>query len=131
MQWNSGNFSILANNKILLLFFNIFHYVKTDLLPANAVAEFHFYNNDKELPIFCTGKKVQYTVSEAAKILLKNTTGKKCTKTPLRVRKNMSFLADISKNEKWEDIKSDKIMNGAYTNSLRTGFWTIGVSGNI
>lgn len=114
---------------MLLLFLNIFCYVKTDLLPADGVAEGRFYNDDKELPIFYTRKKVRYTVSEAAKILLKNATGKKCTKTPLRVRKNMSFLVDISKYEKWEDMKSD--MNGAYTHPLRTGIWTIDVSGNM
>lgn len=72
------------------------------------MADTPFYNNDKELPIFNTGKKARYTIPEAAEILLKNT-----TKTPLRVRRNMSFLVDISKNRRWEDIKSD--MNGAYT----------------
>ena len=101
-------------------------YVKNDLPPTDAVGGVHFYNNDKELPIFNSGRKVRYTVLESAAILLKNATTQKCTKTPVRVWKNMSFLEDISKNEKWEDIKSD--MNGAYTHLLRTGVWTIDVS---
>ena len=93
-------------------------YVKNDLPPTDAVGGVHFYNNDKALP--------RYTVPEAATILLKTATTQKCTKTPLRVRKNMPFLVDISKNVKWEDIKRD--MNGAYTHHLRTGVWTIDVS---
>ena len=101
-------------------------YVKNDLPPTDAVGGVHFCNNDKELPIFNSGRKVRYTVPEAVAILLKNATTQKCTKTPLRALKNMSFLEDISKNEKWEDIKSD--MNGAYTHHLRTGVWTIDVS---
>lgn len=93
------------------------------------MADTPFYNNDKELPIFNTGKKARYTIPEAAEILLKNTTTQKCTKTPLRVRRNMSFLVDISKNRRWEDIKSD--MNGAYTHHLRTGIWTVDVSDDM
>ena len=116
----------ITKNLILLFFLNIFQYLKNDLPPTDAVGGDHFYNNDKELPIFNTGRKVRYTVLEAATILIKNATSQKCTKTPLRVRENMSFLVDISKNEKWEDIKSD--MNGAYTHHLRTGIWTIDVS---
>ena len=41
----------------------------------------------------------------------------------------MSFLVDISKNRRWEDIKSD--MNGAYTHHLRTGIWTLDVSDDM
>ena len=49
----------------------------------------------------------------------------KCTKTPLKVRRNLSFLVDISSFKNWEDVKSD--MNGTYPHPLRTGTWTLNV----
>ena len=61
---------------------------------------------------------------EAVKILMENKS-QRCTKTPLKVRRNMSFLVDVSSYQSWEDIKSD--MNGAYTRSLHIGTWTIDV----
>ena len=61
---------------------------------------------------------------EAVKILMENKS-QRCTKTPLKVRRNMSFLVDVSSYQSWEDIKSD--MNGAYTRPLRIGTWTIDV----
>lgn len=90
----------------------------------------HFYDNDPELPVFNSGRKTRYTVGEVAKILLQNTTSlQKCTKTPLRVRKNLSFLVDISQYKSWEDIKSD--MNGSYIHNLRTGTWTLDVGKDL
>ena len=50
------------------------------------------YNNDTELPIFKTGKKNRYTVREATSVLLCCQEQRKCKKTPLRVRQNMSFV---------------------------------------
>ena len=49
----------------------------------------------------------------------------KCSKTPLRVRENLSFLINLSTYKNWEDIKSD--MNGAYSHVLRIGTWTLDV----
>ena len=47
----------------------------------------------------------------------------KCTKVPLRVRENKTFLMNTTQFKDWEDIKSD--MNGTYPHILRTGTWTV------
>lgn len=47
----------------------------------------------------------------------------KCTKVPLRVRENKTFLMDTTQFRDWEDIKSD--MNGTYPHILRTCTWTV------
>lgn len=86
------------------------------------------YNNDPALPIFQSGKRERYTVSEAARILMQNDETKKCTKTPLKVRRNMSFLIDVKSFKHWEDVKSD--MNGSYSRPLRIGTWTLEIDGN-
>ena len=77
------------------------------------------YNNDPALPILQSGKRERYTVSEAARILMQNDETKKCTKTPLKVRRNMSFLIDVKSFKHWEDVKSD--MNGSYSRPLVRG----------
>ncbi len=118
---------ISYNNNIFSL--NIFENKQIDQLSTGALGDVSFYNNDKALPIFNTGKKARYTIPEAAKILLKSETTQKCTKTPLRVRKNMSFLVNTGNYQRWEDVKSD--MNGTYTHPLRTGTWTIDVSDDM
>lgn len=69
------------------------------------------YGDDKDLPILETGKKERHTVREAAKRLLMEK-GVECRKTPLRVRRNLSFLVDVSKFKCCQDVKSD--MNGVY-----------------
>lgn len=82
------------------------------------------YNNDKDLPIFESGKKQRYTVKEAVQILLSENQNK-CQKTPLKVRKNLSFLVDVTKLKCWEDVKSDK--NGVFPITLRIATWTVEV----
>ena len=67
--------------------------------------------------------KERYTVREAAKILVQNADNKKCTKTPLKVHCNMSFLVNVSTYKTWENVKSD--MNGAYHCLLHVGTWTL------
>lgn len=47
----------------------------------------------------------------------------KCSKVPLRVRANKTFLMDTTKFKDWEDIKND--MNGTYPSILRTCTWTV------
>ena len=53
---------------------------------------------------------------------------KRCNKTPLKVRKNMTFLVEVSSCKNWEDIKSD--MNGAYSRVLRIGTRTLDIDDN-
>ena len=71
------------------------------------------------------GKKERYTIREATEILMHHSTSAKCTKTPLKVRRNLSFLVYISSFKNWEDVKSD--MNGKYSYPLRTGTWTLNI----
>ena len=85
------------------------------------------YGDDKDLPIFEAGKKERYTIKEAVKILLRKNE-KKCNKTPLQVRRNMSFLVDVNKLKSWQDVKSD--MNGVYPVTLRVATWTVEIIGN-
>lgn len=85
------------------------------------------YGHDKDLPILETGKKERYTVREVAKRLLMEQ-GEKCRKIPLRVRRNLSFLVDVSKYKCWQDVKSD--MNGVYSETLRIATWTVEVDRN-
>ena len=62
-----------------------------------------------------------------ATLLLLNIEGKrKCKKTPLKVRKNLSFLVDVSGLKSWDDVKGD--MNGTYSKVLRIGTWTLEVA---
>ena len=82
------------------------------------------YNNDKDLPIFETGKRDRYTAKEAVEILLR-VQETKCGKVPLKVRRNMSFLVDVNNFKCWEDIKSD--MNGVYFHTLRIATWKLEV----
>ena len=52
----------------------------------------------------------------------------KCSKVPLRVRQNLTFIIDVAKLRHWEDVKSD--MNGSYSNTLRIAIWTVEIDGN-
>jgi len=84
------------------------------------------YKNDKDLPIFECGKKERYTVRKAVEILLcQFEKGTKGNKTPLKVRKNLSFLVDVGKFKCWQDMKSD--MNGVFFHTLRICTWTVEV----
>lgn len=84
------------------------------------------YKNDKDLPIFECGRKERYTVTEAVEILLCEFEEEmKCNKTPLKVRKNLSFLVDVGKFKCWQDMKSD--MNGVFSHTLRICTWTVEV----
>lgn len=85
------------------------------------------YGDDKDLPVFEVGKKERYTIKEAVKILLMEHE-QKCSKTPLQVRRNLSFLVDVSKLGCWQDVKSD--MNGVYHNNLRVATWTVEIDAN-
>lgn len=52
------------------------------------------YHNDKDIPIFESGRKEWYMVREAVRILLsEHQQGVKCSKTPLKARQNLSFLS--------------------------------------
>ena len=68
------------------------------------------------------------TVKEAVEILMGRMDTKRCNKTPLKVRKNMTFLVEVSSCKNWEDIKSD--MNGAYSRVLRIGTRTLDIDDN-
>ena len=84
------------------------------------------YKNDRDLPIFESGRKDRYTVREAVEILRCETEkGVKCNKAPLKVRKNLSFLIDAGKLKCWQDVKSD--MNGVFSHTLRICTWTVEV----
>ena len=84
------------------------------------------YKNDKDLPIFECGRKERYTVTEAVEILLCEFEKEmKCNKTPLKVRKNLSFLVDVGKFKCWQDMKSD--MNGVFSYTLCICTWTVEV----
>lgn len=85
------------------------------------------YHNDESLPIFEEDKKERYTPMEAMEILTDKSIDDvpKCTKVPLRVRANRTFLMDTTKFKQWEDIKSD--MNGSYPYVLRTSTWTVNI----
>lgn len=64
----------------------------------------------------------RYTVTEALRILTESK-ALKCSKQPLKVRENASFLIDLKWCSEWEDIKAD--MNGVYNRVLRCGIWTL------
>lgn len=67
---------------------------------------------------------------EAVRILLaEHHQEVKCNKTPLKPRKNLSFLIDVSKFKCWQDVKSD--MNGAYSDTLRVCTWTVEVDQEV
>ena len=59
---------------------------------------------------------------------MQNDETKKCTRTPVKVRRNMSFLIDVKSFKHWEDVKSD--MNGFYSRPLRIGTWTLEIDAN-
>ena len=44
------------------------------------------------------------------------------------MRRNLSFLVDVSKLGCWQDVKSD--MNGVYHNNLRVATWTVEIDAN-
>ena len=85
-----------------------------------------FFNGDRSLPIFEEGRRTRYTAREATGILL-GQQHRKCTKTPLRARRNISFIIGCEE-ESWADVKAD--MNGTYRRMLRCCTWTVEVDGD-
>jgi hypothetical protein len=82
------------------------------------------YSGNKETPIFMSGKKERFTMTEAFNILHSEARhSSKCTTVPLCVKRNLAFLVDISKLKSKEDIKAD--MNGKYKKTLRSATWTV------
>ena len=74
--------------------------------------------------MFGHGRKAQYTVSEAIRIIMcHDKKVKLCKERPWRVRKNAAFLVDVKSLKNWKDVKDD--MSGAYTRVLRCGVWTV------
>ena len=72
--------------------------------------------------MFEKSRTTRYTVTEALRILTESK-ALKCSKQPLKVRENASFLIDLKWFSEWEDIKAD--MNGVYNRVLRCGIWTL------
>ena len=63
---------------------------------------------------------------EATLLLLSSEGERKCKKTPLKVRKNLSFLINVSGLKRWDDMKGD--MNRTYPKVLHIGTWTLDVA---
>lgn len=81
-------------------------------------------NGDDNIPLFEKGRPERYTVDQAIEIITKHSlTSSKCTRQPLKVRENASFLIDLNWFDNWEDVKAD--MNGVYSGVLRCAVWTI------
>lgn len=68
---------------------------------------------------------------EAMRVLMDEEVSKlpKCSKVPLRVRENKTFLMNTSCFKHWEDIKSD--MNGSYNHTLRRSTWTVEIKKDL
>lgn len=82
------------------------------------------WNDDENMPLFEKGRPERYTVDQAIEIITKHSlVSSKCTRQPLRVRENASFLIDLKWFDNWEDVKAD--MNGVYSGILRCAVWTI------
>lgn len=79
------------------------------------------------MPVFHKGKRDRYTVPQAVKILLEKQ-NLKCSKVPLRVRQNLTFIIDVAKLRHWEHVLRD--MNGSYSNTLRIATWTVEMDEN-
>lgn len=82
------------------------------------------WNDDENMPLFEKGRPERYTVDQAIEIITKHSlVSSKCTRQPLRVRENASFLIDLKWFDNWEDVKAD--MNGVYSGILHCAVWTI------
>ena len=82
------------------------------------------WNDDENMPLFEKGRPERYTVDQAIEIITKHSlVSSKCTRQPLRVRENASFLIDLKWFDNWKDVKAD--MNGVYSGILRCAVWTI------
>ena len=75
---------------MILTLFVIKYFQISDLTFGETTDAQQVYGDDEEIPIFQLGKKSRYTLREAVKILTQNTESRRCTKTPLRVRRNIS-----------------------------------------
>lgn len=82
------------------------------------------WKDDEKIPLFEKGRPERYTVDQAIEIITKHSlVSSKCTRQPLRVRENASFIIDLKWFDNWEDVKAD--MNGVYSGILRCAVWTI------
>lgn len=83
-----------------------------------------YWNGDEMIPLFEKGRPERYTVNQVLEIINKHSlTYAKCSRQPLKVRENASFLMDLKWFDNWEDIKADT--NGVYNGVLRCAVWTI------
>ena len=82
------------------------------------------WNDDRRIPLFKKRRPERYTVDHAIQIITKySDTYAKCSRQPLKVRENASFLIDVKWFKNWEDLKAD--MNGVYDSVLRCAVSTI------
>jgi len=82
-----------------------------------------YLHEDKHVPIF--SHKKQFTYSEAVQILLSPCQDRVCTKQPIAVEQNASFLVDLNKLEDIDDIKSDNCGHWIHkgTKTTKTAAW--------
>lgn len=82
--------------------------------------ETKFLHEDREVPIFSSA--THYSYKEAVNIMLNPSMNKICSKHPLRVECNATFLVDLSKLDHADDMKADDcghwIHNGRKTTKL-------------
>ena len=82
------------------------------------------WENDQRIPFFEKGRQERYTVQDAVNIISNESkVSRKCSRQPLRVRENASFIIDLRCFKDWEDIKAD--LNGVYNGVIRCGISTI------
>ena len=75
-----------------------------------------FYCDDQDLPVYMwTNSKTQFSVEELARLLLIESTvpqNKICSKQPVRVSHNVSFVVDLHALDDPKDIRADE--NGVW-----------------
>ena len=74
-----------------------------------------FYNGDSTLPVYkWTTSKMHFSVEELARILLTDSVPKSklCTKQPVRVSHNATFVVDLHTLDHHQDIRADE--NGVW-----------------
>lgn len=82
-----------------------------------------YWNDDRRILLFEKGQPERYNVDHAIQIIIKYShTYAECSRQPLKVRENASFLIDVKWFENWEDLKAD--MNGVYDGVLHCAVWT-------
>lgn len=74
-----------------------------------------FYNQDPALPVYkWTTSKMHFSVEELARVLLTDSVPKQklCTKQPVRVCHNATFVVDLNSLDHHQDIRADE--NGVW-----------------